>query len=234
MRLWPLRLVLGVLILGVFGLGELNAQTTTSGALAGVITDQSNAVIADADIEIRDIGKDTRQSTKTDRQGVYRFSFLLPGTYTLSVRHVGFRGAQRVVDVLLGPPVFGRFFPQLLLGFCFRSYSNRQGCPSSMAHVTRRTRKPRWREKTRTMPKLSPTPRLGLRTGMKHAPTPLVPPFIGHYLGCAIAQLEKRLCGAHASAEIDNSPTMIWPPGVRRSKSSSCSICRSSTSLIRL
>ena len=105
MRVWPLRLVLVLLIPIMCGCQKLMAQTTTSGALAGLITDQSNAVIANADVEIRDVAKDTSQSTKTDRQGVYRFFFLLPGTYTLTVRHVGFRDAKRAVDVLLGPAV---------------------------------------------------------------------------------------------------------------------------------
>jgi len=84
---------------------DLTAQTTTSGALAGVVTDQSNAVIPDADVEIRDNSKGTTQSTKTDREGVYRFFFLLPGAYTLTVTHAGFRERRRTVDVLLGPAV---------------------------------------------------------------------------------------------------------------------------------
>lgn len=105
MRIWPLCLVLGLLILVTCGCQKLKAQTTTSGALAGVVTDQSNAVIADADVEIRDNAKGTTQSTRTDREGVYRFFFLLPGTYTLTVTHAGFGERRRTVDVLLGPAV---------------------------------------------------------------------------------------------------------------------------------
>jgi hypothetical protein len=105
MRIWPLHLVLGVLILEVCGLQKLNAQTTTSGALTGVITDQSNAVISDAEVEIRDNAKGTTQSTKSDREGVYRFFFLAPGRYTLTVTRTGFREEKRIVNVLLGPAV---------------------------------------------------------------------------------------------------------------------------------
>jgi len=105
MRTWPLRLVLGSLILAVCGLLKVTAQTTTSGALAGVVTDQSNAVIAGAAVEIRDKAKGTTQSTRTDREGVYRFFFLPPGTYTLTATHAGFRERRRTVDVLLGPTV---------------------------------------------------------------------------------------------------------------------------------
>jgi hypothetical protein len=84
MRIWPLCLVLWVLILDVCGIQKLSAQTATSGALAGVITDQTNAVIPDATVEIRDNAKGTTQSTTTDREGVCRFFFLAPGRYTLT------------------------------------------------------------------------------------------------------------------------------------------------------
>jgi len=52
MRLRPLVWSLWA-VLTICPPSELTAQTTTSGALAGVVTDQSNAVIAGADVEIR-------------------------------------------------------------------------------------------------------------------------------------------------------------------------------------
>jgi hypothetical protein len=57
---------------------NLHAQTTTSGGLTGVITDQSSAVLPNATVEIRDEAKGTTQKTKTDRAGVYQFFFLAP------------------------------------------------------------------------------------------------------------------------------------------------------------
>jgi len=104
MRLRPLVLSL-LAVLTICSPSELTAQTTTSGALAGVVTDQSKAVIAGADVEIRDNAKGATQSTRTDREGVYRFVLLLPGTYTLTVTHAGFRERRCTVDVLLGPAV---------------------------------------------------------------------------------------------------------------------------------
>ena len=91
-------------LLAVFS-NELPAQTTTSGGLAGVITDPSNAAVPDANVEIRDAAKGTVQTVKTDREGVFQFFFLPPGRYTLSVTHDGFQEASRTVTVLLGPPV---------------------------------------------------------------------------------------------------------------------------------
>jgi hypothetical protein len=80
------------------------AQTTTSGGLAGVVIDQSKALVPDAEVEIKDNTKGTTQSTKTDQHGVYRFFFVAPGRYTLIVSHPGFREEKQDLNVLLGPP----------------------------------------------------------------------------------------------------------------------------------
>jgi len=101
----PLRLMLAVLMTAVCTCQRLSAQTTTSGALAGVVTDQSGAVVPDADVEIKDNAKGTTQSGKTGREGAYQFSFLAPSRYMLKVSHSGFRDEKRTVDVLLGPAV---------------------------------------------------------------------------------------------------------------------------------
>ena len=82
-----------------------NAQTTISGALAGVVSDPVHAVVPNADVEIKDPVKGITGSTRTDPNGVYEFFFLTPGRYTLVVKHAGFRDEKREVDVPLGPPV---------------------------------------------------------------------------------------------------------------------------------
>ena len=83
---------------------ESRAQTTTSGGLTGVVTDPSRAVIPGAGVEIRNDDKGTLQLAKTDRDGVYRFFFLSPSRYTLTVSLNGFREVSQEVNVLLGPP----------------------------------------------------------------------------------------------------------------------------------
>jgi hypothetical protein len=80
------------------------AQTTTSGSLTGVVTDPSGAFVPNAKVEIRDSAKGTIQTAKTDGDGVYRFFFLAPGRYTLTVSHPGFREESQEFSVLLGPP----------------------------------------------------------------------------------------------------------------------------------
>jgi hypothetical protein len=82
----------------------LIAQTTNTGGLTGVVTDPSHAVVPDVDVEITDNRKGNVQSTRTDREGVYRFFFLAPSPYTLTITHAGFRQESRAVNVLLGPP----------------------------------------------------------------------------------------------------------------------------------
>jgi Carboxypeptidase regulatory-like domain len=105
MRLRSRHLYLSAFLLASCLANELRAQTTTSGGLTGVVTDQSGALVVNADVEIKDNSKGTTQSTKTDREGVYRFFFLAPARYTLKVTHEGFRTESRTVNVLLGPPV---------------------------------------------------------------------------------------------------------------------------------
>jgi len=105
MKFNPIVLTFSLLcLLAVFS-NELPAQTTTSGALTGVVTDASKAVVPAANVEIRDAAKGTVQTAKTDREGVYRFFFLPPGRYALTVFHDGFQKDSRTVEVLLGPPV---------------------------------------------------------------------------------------------------------------------------------
>src|SRR5713226_816847 len=104
MKLWQLVLSL-LAVLTICSPSELTAQTTTSGALAGVVTDQTGAVVTGAAVLLNDVGKGYRQSTATDRDGVYRFFFLAPGRYTLSLTHPGFREEKRTVSVQMGSPI---------------------------------------------------------------------------------------------------------------------------------
>src|SRR5262249_16230151 len=98
MRLWlkPSRLLRYVLIAATLSfVHRVIAQTTTSGGLTGVITDQTNAAVPSADVEIKDVERGTTQSTHTDREGLYEFFFVVPNRYTLIVTHNGFREERR-------------------------------------------------------------------------------------------------------------------------------------------
>jgi hypothetical protein len=105
MRLRPISLLLlAALFVATSPVNKLNAQTTTSGGLTGVVTDPSHAIVPEAGVEIKDEAKGNVQTTNTDREGVYRFFFLTPSIYTLYVSHAGFQKESRAVNVRLGPP----------------------------------------------------------------------------------------------------------------------------------
>ena len=102
---WTLPIqLLAVLSLSLCPTHDSCAQTTTSGGLTGVVTDPSLAVVPGAKVEITDNAKGTNQKTESDRDGSYRFSFVAPGGYTLTVNRDGFRQESRVVNIRLGPP----------------------------------------------------------------------------------------------------------------------------------
>jgi hypothetical protein len=81
------------------------AQTATSGGLTGVVTDPSDAVVPDANVELKDNAKGIVQTKSTNPDGEYSFSFVAPGVYTLTVRHSGFRIASQTVDVTWDRPL---------------------------------------------------------------------------------------------------------------------------------
>ena len=63
------------------------AQNATSGALTGMVTDPSGAVVPVANVELKDSAKGTSQATITNPDGGFLFSFVAAGTYTLTVGH---------------------------------------------------------------------------------------------------------------------------------------------------
>jgi protocatechuate 3,4-dioxygenase beta subunit len=60
---------------------NLTAQTTASGGLTGTVTDPSNHFVTGAIVELKNNAKGTLHSTRTDAEGAYVFSLLLPGSY---------------------------------------------------------------------------------------------------------------------------------------------------------
>lgn len=104
MRLTPTYRTVVVLVGAALLAVHAQSQTTTSGALSGVVIDQTNAVVPDAVVEIKDIAQGTTRSAKTDGEGVYQFSFLRPGRYALKIRHSGFQEERKSITIQVGPP----------------------------------------------------------------------------------------------------------------------------------
>src|SRR5215469_12072104 len=95
---WYLFLFLAVVFLSM----KLAAQTAISGGLTGIVTDPSGAVVQNAKVEITDTSKGIVRSTHTDREGAYRFLFLAPERYSVTVTAPGFAAASQTVIIQVG------------------------------------------------------------------------------------------------------------------------------------
>jgi hypothetical protein len=72
----------------------LNAASQTTN-LSGTVRDSSQAVVVGASISISREATGLKQTTSSREQGLYRFAFLLPGTYTIAVEAQGFEVVSR-------------------------------------------------------------------------------------------------------------------------------------------
>lgn len=92
-----------VLLLLIGSCLPLRAQNVVlTGAISGEVTDQAGSILPGALIVVRNLQTGVEQSTRTNRTGLYRFSVLLPGTYTLMVRVSGFRNTESTLQVAVG------------------------------------------------------------------------------------------------------------------------------------
>src|SRR5437867_4120443 len=85
------------------------AQSQTTGEITGVVSDPSGAVVANANVMLKSNDKGFTQTAATNAVGVYRFSLVDPGTYTLKASASGFQQVSRVVTVTVGATVAADF-----------------------------------------------------------------------------------------------------------------------------
>lgn len=81
---------------------QMVAQTTTSGDIAGLVTDPTGAIVTGATVSITSIEYGTTDTTKTSSVGTYRFPSLKPGNYKISVTLTGFRTTVKNAIVAIG------------------------------------------------------------------------------------------------------------------------------------
>ena len=81
---------------------RVGAQTSTTGDVAGVVTDPTAAVVSGAPITLKNVDTGSSTSTTTNTQGSYNFSLLQPGNYSVSANVAGFQKILRTVMVTLG------------------------------------------------------------------------------------------------------------------------------------
>ena len=91
-----------LLLVALMAAVRVGAQTSTTGDIAGVVTDPTAAVVSGAPITLKNVDTGSSISTTSNGQGAYNFSLLQPGTYSVSANVAGFQKVLKTVTVTLG------------------------------------------------------------------------------------------------------------------------------------
>jgi Carboxypeptidase regulatory-like domain/TonB-dependent Receptor Plug Domain len=83
----------------------LAAQSINSGTVTGTVADPSGAVVAGAQVQMRNPVTTYDQSETTDKSGAFRFNNVPPADYTLTVTAPGFAAASQTVRVHSSVPL---------------------------------------------------------------------------------------------------------------------------------
>jgi hypothetical protein len=98
----PITLMFLLLLMTV---ASLRAQTATTGDIAGVVTDQTSAVVSGLPVTLKNLDNGGSVSTTTGSEGSYNFAFLQPGNYSITAGGGSFRKTVKNVTVALGSSV---------------------------------------------------------------------------------------------------------------------------------
>jgi hypothetical protein len=90
------------LIFFTFASVNVWAQSIVSGEINGTLTDPSGAVVPGATVTLKNLDTGATATTTTNGTGAYRFNFLKPGSYQISITQSGFQQVQRTVQVSVG------------------------------------------------------------------------------------------------------------------------------------
>src|ERR1041385_3875177 len=66
------------------------AQSTTTGAIGGVVTNPNKEVVAGATVSVKNVGTNKEDSATTDDTGRFKVANLQPGAYAVTVNSSGF------------------------------------------------------------------------------------------------------------------------------------------------
>jgi len=81
---------------------RLPAQATASATLEGTVTDQSQAVVVGALVDVTNAATGEKRSMITNSSGGYRFDLLSAGAYKLLISSHGFSTASQKIELLVG------------------------------------------------------------------------------------------------------------------------------------
>ncbi len=89
------RLCLPLFLLGVCLVDQTAAQSTYTSQLSGVVSDRSGAVVPGAKVTLTDEGTNIAATNVTNGSGIYLFTAVRPGTYTIRVEFSGMATQER-------------------------------------------------------------------------------------------------------------------------------------------
>jgi hypothetical protein len=92
-----------------------SGQVETSTSIRGLVTDPAGATVAGASVTIRSATTGEERTTVTDASGLYSLPSIAPGTYTVIVRHPGFKRSE-ITDRVAGVAQVAQVDVQLQVG----------------------------------------------------------------------------------------------------------------------
>lgn len=98
-----MRHIIALFSLFLFGFSVSLWGQTSRGTVTGLVTDASGAVVATAQLELRNTETNVTRTTESNEAGLYRFDAVDPGTYDLTAKITGFQTfTQRAFVVQAG------------------------------------------------------------------------------------------------------------------------------------
>lgn len=94
--------LLGLLVATFLVPGFIHAQNAVTGALTGVVTDSSGAVVPGADVKIVDTATNATINVKANEQGRYNAPLLKPSKYEITATANGLSSQRTTVQVTVG------------------------------------------------------------------------------------------------------------------------------------
>src|SRR3954466_11014046 len=94
-------LVFTLLLAGLIAI-PVAAQNIVSGDVTGIVSDPSGAILPNTQVTLKSNANGQTRTVASNPQGVFRFSLLEPGGYTITATAPGFQTVQRTANVTIG------------------------------------------------------------------------------------------------------------------------------------
>ncbi len=96
------RLLTKFILLALGGITASAQESINYASIGGRLTDATGAVIQGAKVTVRQLDTNTTNTLLTDKEGRFRFPYLMVGQYEIRFQHPGFREEARSVNASLG------------------------------------------------------------------------------------------------------------------------------------